>query len=321
MGIQKVIDKLKNNKSFLITAHMNLEGDALGSELAMYLILKRLGKKNVVICNNDPTPEIYGFLPSIKVIKHSIKNEKFDVALFLDCSDSSRAGWVKDAMAKAKSIINIDHHISNTYFGDVNWVDPKASSACQMIYKLCEKLGIMDKKIATCLYTGIFTDTGSFTYANTTPTTHKIIAKLIKYGVNPHHIDEELHSLCSTEDLDFISKVASNLKYDARRKICWAQIKKWHDRGYDLTEIIFSVMRLLKDIEVFVLFKQLGRNKIRVNFRSRNYVDVNKIAQFFGGGGHKRASGTTIEDTMERTCRKVIAFIKRYTNGKPRLKR
>ena len=321
MGIQKVIDKIKNNKSFLITAHMNLEGDALGSELAMYLLLKRLGKKRVVICNNDPTPDIYQFLPSINVIKNSIKKEKFDVALFLDCSDSSRAGWVKDAMADAKSIINIDHHISNTYFGDVNWVDPKSSSACQMIYKLCEKLGIIDKKIATCLYTGIFTDTGSFTYANTSPATHRIIAKLMKHGVNPHQIDENLHSLCTSADLAFISKVVSDLKYDSRKKICWAVIKKWHDRGYDLTEIIFSVMRLLKDVEVFMLFKQLGRRKIRVNFRSRNYVDVNKAAQFFGGGGHKRASGTTIEDTLENTQRKVISFIKRYTNGKLRSKK
>jgi phosphoesterase RecJ-like protein len=312
--LKKIIEKIKNNKSFLITAHLNLEGDALGSELAMYLLLKKLNKK-VVICNNDPLPAIYKFLPFSRVIKNELKKDDFfDVAFVLDCSDASRTGKVKDYLSRVRCIINIDHHISNTFFGDINWVEPKKSSTCEIIYKLCEKLKILDKNIALCLYTGIFTDTGSFTYTNTSWSTHKIITHLMKYGIHPHKIYENIHNLCQPSDLKFIGKILSSLKFDSGKRICWATVKKWIEKNYDLTEIIFSIMRLLKDPEVFILFKKLEKNKIRVNFRSRSRIDVNRIAQFFGGGGHKCASGTTIEDSLEGAEKKVISFVKRYTN-------
>jgi phosphoesterase RecJ-like protein len=294
---------------------MNLEGDALGSELATYILLKKIRKK-VIICNNDPTPQIYKFLPFSGVIKNSLdKSDFFDVAIVLDCSDASRTGKIKDYLSRVKCIINIDHHISNTFFGDINWVEPDKSSTCEMLYKLCEKFKMIDGKIALCLYTGIFTDTGNFTYANTTYSTHKIIANLMKYGIRSNKIYQALHSLCEPYDLKFIGKIISSLKFDARKKICWATIKQWKEKEYDLTEVIFSVMRLLKDVEVFLLFKKIGKNKIRVNFRSRSSIDVNKIAQFFGGGGHKMASGTTVEDALEEAEKKIISFIKRYTNN------
>ncbi len=314
--IKKIIQIIKENKKFLITAHINLEGDALGSEIAMFLLLKKL-KKQATIFNHDPTPLAYSFLPQVKKIKNSLKEQdKFDVALVLDCSDSSRTGKVKDFLGRAKIIVNIDHHISNTYFGDVNWVEPKASSTAEMIYYLCKRLNILDRKIAIALYTGIFTDSGNFTYANTTPQVHKIISELMKYRIFPHKIYEKVHSFCKISDLKFIGQILNNLKINSSGKIVWSVIKRWPKKEYDLTEIIFSILRFLKDAEVFILFKKIGKNEIRVNFRSRSYVDVNRIAKFFGGGGHKRASGTTIEDNIYNVEKKVISFVKRYTNGK-----
>jgi phosphoesterase RecJ-like protein len=311
--LKEITRKIHESKSFLITAHVSLEGDALGSELAMYMLLKRL-HKHAVIYNNDHTPEIYKFLPYSKNIKKSLKEDKFDVAIVLDCSDSSRTGKVKDYLSRAKCIINIDHHISNTCFGDINYVNPAASSVCQMIYELCRKFHIMDRKIALCLYTGIFTDTGNFTYANTTKETHKVVANLIHYNVSPRVIYENMHSVCEDKDLKAIGKIISHLKFDSSRKICWAIIKDWQEKDYDLTEIIFSIMRLLKYVQVLILFKNVEEKRIRVNFRSRSLIDVNRIAQFFGGGGHRSASGTTIEDTLDNTVKKVISFVKRYTN-------
>ncbi len=117
--LKKIVERIDTSKSFLITAHMNLEGDALGSELATYILLKKL-KKKVRIYNNDPTPSIYKFLPFHRVIRNSLENFRFDTAIALDCSDASRAGKVKDVLGRAGCIINIDHHISNTYFGDIN---------------------------------------------------------------------------------------------------------------------------------------------------------------------------------------------------------
>ena len=318
--LKKIVEKIKAGKSFLITAHMNLEGDALGSELAVYILLKKL-KKKVVIYNNDPTPGVYKFLPFSRVIKNTLKEDKFDVALVLDCSDASRAGKVKDILGKADCIINIDHHISNTHFGDINWVEPSSGSATQMLYLLCEKFKIMDKNIALCLYTGIFTDTGNFTYANTDSETHKIVASLMKYNLHPHKLYDTIHSLCEPDDLNFIGEIISSLKSDPYRKISWATIAQWQDKNYDLTEVIFSIMRLLKGPEVFLLFKSVDKNKTRVNFRSRGRIDVNRIAKFFGGGGHKNASGTTIEESLEKTEKKVISFIRRYTDGKQKGKR
>lgn len=312
--MKKIIEKIQDSKSFLITAHMNLEGDALGSELAAYMLLKKL-KKNVIIYNNDPTPQIYKFLPCSRVIKNSLDNGRFDVALVLDCSDSSRTGKVKDSLARAKCIVNIDHHTSNTYFGDLNWVNANAGSTSQMLYKICDKFKIMDKNIALCLYTGIFTDTGSFTYANVDKETHRIVSNLMKYNLHPHRIYETIHSRCTPLELSFIGKIISSLKFDSDKRICWATISKWKDDDYDLTEVVFSVMRLSKDAEVFILFKRVDKNRTRINFRSRLRVDVNRIAKFFGGGGHKRASGTTMNDSLTAAEKKVISFVKRYTNG------
>ncbi len=315
--VKKIIEKIRKSKTFLITAHMNLEGDALGAELAAYQLLKKLGKK-VFICNHDSTPAVYSFLPYNKVIKKDIAVKRFDVALVLDCSDSSRTGRVKDMLGRAGCIINIDHHISNTLFGDINWIEAYSSSACQMLYRLCEKFKIMDKNIALCLYTGIFTDTGNFTYTNVDSETHRIAAQLISYNIHPYRIYEAIHSLCLPADLAFIGRIISSLKFDAQRRTCWATIKKWRDITYDLTEVIFSIMRLLKEPVVFVLFKKVGRSHTRVNLRSRPSVDVNRIAKFFGGGGHKRASGTTMETSLAITEKKVISFIRRFTNGSRR---
>lgn len=311
--IKKIIETIKNNKKFLITAHMNLEGDALGSEMAAYLLLKKL-KKQATVVNNDPTPIAYSFLPYVRAVKNELCENHFDVVLVLDCSDSFRTGKVKDYLSRANYIVNIDHHISNTSFGDINWVDAKASSACEMVYRLCKECGVMDKYIALCLYTGMFTDTGNFTYANTSRRVHKIVSELIKYKISPDRVYDALHSFCDIRDIRFIGTILSSLKIDTYNNIVWAVIKRWPEKGYDLTEVVFSVIRYIKGADVFVLFKKLGKNKVRVNFRSRYKVDVNKIAKFFGGGGHKRASGTTIDGTLLSVERNVISFIKRYTN-------
>jgi len=312
--ISKIARKIRECKSFMISAHVNLEGDALGSCLAMCAALKKMRKKAVVF-NHDVTPDIYSFLPNASDIRNELAGENFDAAIVLDCSDAARAGKVKDYLSKVGCIINIDHHISNTYFGDINWVDSNASSACEMLYFLCRELKVMDKNIAECLYTGISTDTGNFTYANATAQTHRVVAQLMQHKINPHKIYENLHSLCVPDDMTMMGHIFSSLRFDARRKICWCLIPHWEDKTYDLTEIIFTTMRLLKGVEVFILFKRVEKNKVRVNFRSRAGVDVNRIAQFFGGGGHKKASGTTMEDTLESAERKVLSFVKRYTNG------
>ena len=178
-----------------------------------------------------------------------------------------------------------------------------------MLYRFCEKLNVLDKDIALCLYTGIFTDTGKFCYSNTNAETHRITANLMRYNINPPAVFEKVNSLCVPEDMNFIGKVISALRFDRSGTICWVSIDKWVDGDHDLTEVIFSIMRLLKGVEVFMLFKNIGGSRVRVNFRSRARIDVNKIAEFFGGGGHKRASGTTIVGGFKAVEQQVIDYV------------
>ena len=319
MSLEKVIDCLKRHKSFLITSHANPEGDALGSELAFYNLLKKLSKRAVVV-NEDKLPYGYDFLPKKNIIKKFRKNMQrieFDCFVVLDCSDLSRSGEVYKINLGQKPILNIDHHISNQMFGDVNWLEPNSSSCCEMIYKLYKKLRIsIDKDTAISLYTGILTDTGSFRYTNTTGFTHRAVAELLRHSLDIIEIYKNIYENIPFLDMKLLSKVLPRMRQGAGGKIIWFQIKrsmlKDKKSSFDLSEHILSFGRAIKDAEVVVLFKEnLGvKDEVRVNLRSQGKIDVNKIASFFGGGGHKAASGATIRGRLDQVRKKVLAKIR-----------
>lgn len=319
MSIKKVIACIKRNKRFVITAHTNLEGDALGSELAFAKLIKRLGKQAVII-NEDRLPYGYEFMPqagSIKKFNKKVWNIKFDCFVILDCSDLKRCGYVAKLVSPGKTILNIDHHISNQRFGDINWVEPQASSCAQMIYDLYKALHVpLDKETAILLYVGILTDTGSFRYTNTTWLTYRIVSELLKFGIDVSKIYQSVFENTPFPDMKLLMKILPTLKRDASGKIAWFQIKNNLLKGrkiyLDLSEHLLGFARSIKDVEVAVIFKEnlKVKNEIRVNFRSQGRIDVNGIASFFGGGGHKTASGATVKGKLETVARKVLAKIK-----------
>lgn len=184
---KKVVACVRKHKNFLITSHTSLEGDALSSELAFYRLIKAM-RKNAVIINEDPIPDEYNFLPGINNIKKfrgNLGNIKFDCFVILDCSDLARCGEVSQLNLGGKTILNIDHHISNARFADVNWVEPYSSSASEMVYKLYKELRIpFDEDTAILLYVGMLTDTGSFHYSNTSAFTHKAVSELLTYKLD-----------------------------------------------------------------------------------------------------------------------------------------
>jgi phosphoesterase RecJ-like protein len=324
MSLKKVVACIKNNKNFLITSHTNLEGDALGSELAFYNLLKKLGKTATVI-NEDSLPYGYNFFPQKnKLIKYkdNLKNIEFDCFVALDCSDLNRTGEVYRLNSKKKTILNIDHHISNKKFGNINWVEPHASSCSEMIYKLYQALRLpIDKDTAILLYTGILTDTGSFRYSNATSFTHKVVSRLLKFNLDIPQIYKSVYENIPFEDIKLITRILPGLRQEAKGRVIWFQIKQNMLRNkklsFDLSEYILSFGRAIKDAQVVVLFKEnLGvKNEIRVNFRSQGKVDVNKIASFFGGGGHKTASGATVKGNIGQVRRRVLAKIKEDLKG------
>ncbi len=319
MSLKNAVACIKNNKRFLITSHTNTEGDALGSELAFYNLLKKLGKSATIV-NEDSLPYGYDFLPQKdKLVKYrdNLKKINFDCFVVLDSSDLKRTGEVYRLNSQKKPVLNIDHHISNNNFGDINWVEPAASSCSEMIYKLYKAMHLpLDRDAALLLYTGISTDTGSFRYSNVTSFTHQAVSELLKFKLNIPQIYKSIYENIPFLDMQLLARVLPGMKREAKGRIIWFQIRQDMLRkkkvSFDLSEHILSFGRAVKDAQVVVLFKEnLGvANDIRMNFRSQGMVDVNKIAQFFGGGGHKTASGATVHGKLDDVRRRVLAKIK-----------
>lgn len=310
-----IIEKIKKEKRFLITSHLSPEGDALGAELALARLL-RLLKKEVIIVNEDPVSLEYKFLPGVSKISNFKKNYNFDVAIAVDCSDLDRVGKIKEIIGD-KFIINIDHHISNSGFGDLNWIGADYSAACEMIYELyCAMSLKIDRAAALNLYTGIMTDTGSFRYSNTSSRTHKIVSHLLEWKLPVNRIYQIIYESIPFSDMKLLSMILTNLKRSSDGKIAWLAIKREilarKKTSFDLSEAALSFLRSIKGVEVSLVFREKAiPGLIRVNFRSRGKVDVNKIAQSFGGGGHKTASGATIQGSLMDVEKKVIDKIQK----------
>ncbi|MDP8260625.1 MAG: bifunctional oligoribonuclease/PAP phosphatase NrnA [Candidatus Gygaella obscura] len=314
--MNKIIKELKKHNNYLVVSHINSEGDAIGSSLAMAILLRQLGKK-VIVINADNVPGQYKFLPYIKSIKKPKKTFSFDAVVTVDCSNLGRIGSCINYIPKEKILINIDHHIGNTRFAKFNWVEPNASSCSEMIFKLFKKMRLaIDRKVALLLYTGIMTDTGSFKYANTTSITHRIAAELLKNNLDVHKIYKNVYQNISSDNARKIINVLNTLRFDKNKKIVYFLQRKKDassDSFADLSEYILDFARSLKEVEIVLLFKESGeRNKIRVNLRSKGKYDVNRLAKIFSGGGHKTASGCTIKGSILEAKKKLLIAARRF---------
>jgi len=311
--MRKVIEAIKAHKRFLVTAHVNPEGDSLCSQLAMKELLNILGKTAFIV-NSDPVPEHYEFLPKADEISTDIKKKyDFDAVLILDCPTLRRAGAVKDIIPKGKAIINVDHHISNENFGAVNWVDPSSSSAGEMVYRLFREMNVpLTREIALCLYIAILTDTGSFNYDNTSRMTHEIAGELLGYGLDPAVVSESVYERRTTEDIRFLGMVLSTLRVNRAGDVAYLEMtrKMSEETGADISksEGFINYARSIDGVKIAILFKEDSKdpNRINVSFRSKGEVDVNGIASYFGGGGHTKASGCMFEGSLAEVEKRVL---------------
>lgn len=319
MSLEKIILAIKKYDNFLITAHTSLEADALGAELAFYSILKKMGKQGQII-NQDILPCGCEFLPGKEKIRRLGRNArrvKFDCLVVLDCADLKRTGRVYKLNKEDKPVLNIDHHISNCRFGNVYWVDAGASSCSEMIYRLHKKLKLkMDRDTALALYAGMVADTGSFRYSNTSSFTHRAVAELMRFGVNPAQVYNSIYENLSPAAARLLVRLLEKMEFDESGKIAWFKIRSRVLRNknicVDLPEQLLSFARAIKGVEVVALFKEnLGpKNQVRINLRSQGRVDVNRIALSFGGGGHKNAAGCTVNGKIDKVARVCLAKIR-----------
>ena len=322
-SLKEIVRAFKKYNNYILSTHVSPDGDGIGSELALGFGLRKLGKK-VTIANSDPFPANYEFLPCNGILKdrEEVKSS-YDIAVSLECPGLDRVGKLKKVFLKSGKIINLDHHMSNDYFGDYNYVDEGAAAVGEQVYDILIALGVkLDINIATCLYTSLATDTGSFSYSNTTRRTHEIVIELMKYGVNPSEINQNVYEVSSLGKIKLLGKALNSLNVDKKYGIAWTVLLKevFEKTGttYSDSEGIINYARSIKDVNVAISFTEINGERVKISFRSkRNEIDVNKIAVFFNGGGHKRASGAlqegTIDDVKEKVLNKTREEIKRVS--------
>lgn len=313
---KKVINEIRKHKIFLITSHVNPEADSIGSQVAFVELLKAMGKKAFML-NADKPSRRYSFLPNCNNIITLYKNQKYDAICFLDCADTKRIGRIYQGLNLSKRTINIDHHISNDSFADVNLVIEKASSTAEILYDLFKEARVkINKTAAICMYAAVLTDTGSFNYSNVTSNTHKVVADLVKCGIDTNKIYKKAYEEVAPSTIKLLANTLSTLKISADNKIAWVKIDKAMLRKSNASpedeEDFVNFPRSIKGVKVAMLFTEVEKNKIKVSFRANESADVNKIALCFSGGGHKKASGCTINATMREAEKKVLSVVKRH---------
>jgi phosphoesterase RecJ-like protein len=313
--INEIITAINEGQSFLITAHVRLDGDALGSELALYLMLRELGK-NVVIYNQDHTPERYRFLPAAQNIVHDINNiEQYDVGIILDCSDLARVGDEADNIGKIKKLINIDHHVSNNGFCLLKMLDAQASSTGELLFRLMQEMHFnMSRDICTNLYAAIITDTGSFRYSSTTNETFFAAGNLVQNGADPQWIAENIYENDSPARLKLLAKALETLSLDLKNKVGSMVVtqKALQETGasWELTEGFVDIPRTAGGIEISILYTQRGENNYKLSLRSKADANVEKVAKKFGGGGHLHASSCWMKGDIESIKSQIVKAIK-----------
>jgi phosphoesterase RecJ-like protein len=315
-SFKTVWQEINKHQSFLVTTHHNPDADAACSALAMAIVLKKLGKK-VLVVNEDALPSWLSFLPQAKIFqkKANVKKVQFDGVIILDCGDYERMGGVSQLL-NGQRTINIDHHVTNRSFGNVNVVSPKASSTCEMLFD-CFKEGKIQltKDISLLLYAGIMTDTGSFRYDNTTAKTHAIIAELMKFGLSAPDLHQRLYVGIPSADIKRYVDVIHSAELLFKNKLyCVSLPKKLVDDfsdGFDLKEKIFGFLRGVEGVELVVILTEVNSELTRINLRSQNNFDVAQLASQFNGGGHRKAAGAKMELGLEATKKKLLATIKK----------
>ncbi|KJJ84055.1 phosphoesterase RecJ domain-containing protein [Candidatus Omnitrophus magneticus] len=318
-GIDSIVQALKERDDFIITSHINPEGDSIGSQIAVFHILKSLGK-NVIMLNQDVVPDNLHFLcegaPIYSALPETFRPKS---AVIVDCPVKERTGAIIRQIEQCDFLINIDHHISNNFFGTINWVESTASSTGEMIYHIVKKLGIpWNLFLAKAIYSAIITDTGMFNYDNTTRATHEIAGELISYGIKPNNIFSKIFESKSIAHMRLLGKVLQTLTIEQNSSLAYMTLtrKMWDGESINdvATDEFISYPRSIKGVEVAIFFKEkpnMENGKVSVSFRSSGSIDVNRLAGLFGGGGHARASGCVIKGTVEEVQEMVLKEAKK----------
>ncbi len=321
MELNKIMSILKEAGTICILPHVSADGDALGSCLALGLALRKLSK-SVDIVLEEKIPYIYDFLPGREMTRvYGNDSGTYDVVVALDTGDMGRLGKRAPLFEAAGITVNIDHHRTNSGFGFYNYVHTASSAVGEIVYRMIKKMGIdMDLDIATCLYVAITTDTGGFRFGNTTAVTHQIAGELINKGVQVAEISQRVFDAMSLEKLRLMGNAINTLELLEDGRVAYITVtdeimQKVGAADEDCDGIV-NLGRNVNGVEVAVMFRQKDSGEIKLNFRSKAYVDVSAIAAAYGGGGHIRAAGCTVMEPLDAIKPRLLEDIRKALKPK-----
>lgn len=322
--MDRILEAIRTNRRFVLTTHVNPDGDGLGSELALYHHLKDIGKE-VHILNPSPLPDLYQFLdPEGTWIKeytehHARTVEEAEVLFLLDLANSARLGALgKTVAGKGPLRICIDHHPIQGSSCDLAWIDDRAAATGEMVFSLLKQDGCeISRAIAEALYVALLTDTGSFRYANVTAQTHRVVAELLEAGIVHHEIYRRVYESNSWNQALLFAKTIGDMQRACNDRVAWMKItqERFEQTGASErdTEGLAEFPRSIGEVQIAILFIEQAQDRIRVRFRSRNDIAVDGLARELGGGGHRNASATLLKETaLDQAIDKVLGLAGKY---------
>jgi phosphoesterase RecJ-like protein len=317
--VELISGKITQSQRIAITSHLRPDGDSLCTSLALYFMGIQLGK-DMAIFNKDNTPFPFDRYPDIENIQiGQLAPQKFDAVILLECANVDRSGQLNiDSYFK----INIDHHYSNDYYADINWVEPKASAVSEMAVKLAKKIKAkITPQIANHLYCGIVSDTGSFQFSNTNADAFKSCYELVTLGASPITVSEHLFNNNPPEKIKLLGNVLSTLQMNKTGEIAVITMFKEHLDNLNLREIdtedITTLTRSIKGVKTVLFFKEMTENTFRVSIRSKGSANAAMIAEYYGGGGHRHAAGFTVTGIHEKLIQDIPKKVRELLKTQP----
>jgi len=301
---------LREKDRFLVACHENPEGDAIGSELALALALRKMGKTATVL-NSDPVPDNLLFLPGAGTVVFEEDGSKYDVAVVVDCGSPERTGRVGRELLKCPLLVNIDHHRTNGDLGELSLVDPDAAATGLLIHRILSAMGCdIDLDVATNIYVAVLTDTGSFHYGSSSPEAFEVAGDMVRRGVDPWAVAEQVYETQSANRLRLLGRVLGSIEVSPCGRVASITTMREDLRefasGKDALEGFINYPRSIVGVEVAVSFREEEGGVFRVSFRSKGRVDVSAVAGRFGGGGHRNAAGCSVPGSLSDVKRKVL---------------
>ena len=310
--LSQVVELIESKQKFGITTHIKPDGDGVGSSLGLCWLLQSLGKQAEVIVHGE-VPVAYRGLPGAERIRDvDAIDSDYDAVFVIECSDLERPG-IKGL--ENEVTVNIDHHATSEHFGTVNWIDPTASAVGEMIYNLCKAIGgRITREIAECVYMALVTDTGSFHFSNTTDRTLKVASELVKAGVKPAEVSEAVYNNYPWSRIELMRQVLDTVQRDESGKVAsMRQTLKMREIAGAVdgdNNGFVNIPLAAREILAVVYMREVGDNEYRVSLRSKGDINVAKVAEKFGGGGHRNASGLRVIGDWDEKEQELVTAVR-----------